>query len=229
MSTVRLATNSVGGTIQGQYGTYQPASDGTITVDTRDAATLLAAGMSYVANRGDSYTTPFGPAAATAGQIVASAALSNGAVAIANQPDIMRPVNFIFGPGTTALTAGTVSVTYIGNDQQTHTDVLSVVAPASTNITTPLSRGAVSISTIVAGGITGGTSPFVRADTTAAIAVPCDPGAQDFLLNNEIADSTRATLAATFAAASIGCVTVHTAPNGTHTYSLAYAYTSPNI
>ena len=228
MTTVRLASNGVGGTIQGSFGTYVVGSDGTVTVDSRDAPPLIAAGMGYLANRGDSYTTPIAPAAAASGQIVASGGLTNGSVSIANQPDIMRQVSFVIGAGTVAVTAGTVTVVYVGSDQQSHTDVLSAACAASGTTTQPLSRGVVSVTSVTIAGVTGGASPFIHGDTTALIAVPSDPGAQDFVLNNEIDDTGRQT-AGTFSTSSLGCTTLHAAPNGTHTYSLAFSYVSPVI
>lgn len=37
----------MGGTIQGEWGTYVEASDGTFTIDSRDAAALMAMGFTH--------------------------------------------------------------------------------------------------------------------------------------------------------------------------------------
>jgi hypothetical protein len=66
---------------------------------------------------------------ATAGRIVASVALANGALAIANQPDTARQVDARVDPGAAAITAGTLTVTYAANDgTAAQVDVLSLVA-----------------------------------------------------------------------------------------------------
>ena len=80
MSTVQLAGNGFGGLVQGNFGNYQAAADGTFTVDNRDAPALLTQGLSYVKQTSRSYTAPLAPAAATIGAVVASGALSNGSV-----------------------------------------------------------------------------------------------------------------------------------------------------
>lgn len=36
---------SIGGTIQGEYGTYTESADGTFTIDSRDAASLMTLGF----------------------------------------------------------------------------------------------------------------------------------------------------------------------------------------
>ena len=114
----------LGGVIQGAYGNYQPAADGTYTVDTRDVPPLLVAGFSYVKQVTNNYTLPLAPLAAAVGAIVASGALSNGTVALTAGTDVMRPVDFEVGTGTTAITAGTATITYVGNDGQTTVDAL---------------------------------------------------------------------------------------------------------
>lgn len=230
MAQVKLATNGIGGSvINGQFGNYQAASDGTVTVDSRDVPALLAAGMGYITNAGDFYTTPAAPAAATAGQIVASAALSTGAVSIANQPDVMRQVQFVFGTGTVAISAGAVSVTYVGQDQASHTDTLNPAVAASASVTISLSRGVASITTINVGSFTGGASPWIRADTTASIAVQSDPNAVDFVCNIEYDVAAKQTTPATFSTSSQGCIAPQNAPNATRTFSFAYAYLSPAV
>ena len=119
MPTVQIAPGAgqgLGGVIQGLWGTYTPAADGSYTVDGRDVPPLLAQGFNYVKSLTNFYTTPIAPLAATVGRVVASGALSNGTVAISNQPDVMRPVTVEVGTGTAAITAGNVAVTYTGND-----------------------------------------------------------------------------------------------------------------
>ena len=227
MPTVQMAGNGFGGVIQGNYGNYQAASDGTFTVDTRDAPSMLALGMNYVAYGNRAYTFPLAPAAAAAGGVVASGALSNGTVAVTTQPTAMRPVNVIVGTGTTAITAGTVAVTYIGNDGKSGTDTLPLAVAASASSTQALSRGVDTHTTIAVSGLVGGTSPFIRLDTTVALSLPVTPGAVDFSVTREY-DAGATVAVGALVASVLGSITPTTAPNGTVTYSFVYSYVSPN-
>jgi hypothetical protein len=181
--------------------------------------------MTYVRTQNAAYTLPLAPGAATVGQVVASGALSNGTVSVTHQPDTLRPVNVEVGTGTTAITAGTVAVTYIGNDGAVGTDTLSLACPLSSAVTQGLSRGVDTISSIVVAGVVGGTSPWLRLSTTAAVSLPVAPGAIDFSVNREY--DAGATVAIGALAAALGSITPTTAPNGTVTYSFGYTYTAP--
>lgn len=225
MPTIQLAGNGFGGIVQGNFGTYQAASDGTFTVDTRDAPEMLRLGMVYVKQAQRAYTAALAPAAAATGAIVASGALSNGTVAITANPDIMRPVAFEVGTGTGAITAGSIAVTYNANDGSVTTDTLTCVCPASSSTTQTLSKGVVSISSIVVSGLTGGTSPWRRANTTAALALPVDVGTVDLAVTREY--DAGATIAVGTLTTSLGCITPTTAPNSTVTYAFQYNFISP--
>lgn len=225
MTTVVLAGNGFGGTVQGNFGNYTVAADGTFTVDARDVPPLLTQGFSYVKQTGASYTTPIAPAAAAIAAIVSSGAISNGSVAVTHQPDVPRPVNVEVGTGTGAITAGTVAVTYVGNDGTTGTDTLSAVVGASAATTQGLSRGVVTISSIVVAGLVGGTTPWIRLSTTAAISLPVGQNAVDFAVTREY--DAGATIAIGALAAALGSITPTTAPNATVTYGFIYDYTSP--
>ena len=185
MSTIKLNGNGFGGVVQGAFGTYQAASDGSFTVDTRDAPSCLALGMEYVTQFSGNYTTPLAPAAAGVGAIVASGALSNGTVAVTAQPEVPRQVSVEVGTGTTAITAGSVAVTYLGNDGLSGTDTFSLVCTASASVTQFLSRGCVSISSVAVSGVVGGLSPWFRMSRTSMLAVPVPPGAIDIAFTRE--------------------------------------------
>lgn len=214
-----------GGLIQGAYGNYQPsASDGSYTVDSRDVPPLLAAGFSYVRTQQQAYTLPLAPAAASVGGIVSSVALSNGTLAITHQPDVMRPVNVEVGTGTTAITAGNVAVTYVANDGTTQTDNISTVIALSTAETVGLSKCVDTITSITVSGVVGGTSPWIRLSTTAALGLPLAPGAIDLAVTREY--DAGATIAIGTLGTALGSITPTTAPNATVTYSFFYTYTS---
>ena len=225
MPNVQLAGNGFGGYIQGNYGNYSIGVDGTFTVDTRDAPALLALGMSYTKMVSNSFTFPIVPPAAAIGAIVASGALSNGVVAVTAQPTVTRPVNVEVGTGTTAITAGTVAVTYRGNDGVVATDTFPLACALSSATTQGLSRGVVSISSIVVAVLVGGTSPWLRLSTTAALSLPVDPNTVDFAVNREY--DAGATIAVGTLGVSMGSIFPTTPPNGTATYSFGYTYTAP--
>jgi hypothetical protein len=220
------AAGGFGGLIQGEFGNYNVGADGTLVVDTRDVHALLARGVAFTKQISEAYTLPMAPAAATSGRVFASGALSNGTVAVANQPDVMRQVTVEVGTGTTAITAGNLAVTYAGNDGLTGTDTISLVCPLSASTTQFLSRGVVTISSMTVSGLVGGTAPWLRMSTTAAISLPVDQQPAAFVITREYdANATIAIGAVT--AATVGTVTPTTAPNGTVTYSFMYNYVSP--
>lgn len=227
MPTVQLAGNGFGGLIQGNFGNYQAGADGAFTVDTRDAPALILMGMVYTRHASSNYMTSVAPPAAAVGAIVASGALSNGSVAVALQPQVMRPVNVEVGTGTAAITAGTVAVTYRGNDGLVATDTLPLACAASAAVTQGLSRGVVNISSIVVAGLVGGTAPWLRLSTTPAVSLPVDPGAVDFAVLQEYDGAN--TIAVGPLAPALGSITPTTAPNGTLTYTFFYSYVSPTF
>jgi hypothetical protein len=220
MGTVVMAGNNVGGLVNGAYGTYTQAADGTFTVDTRDGPTFLTLGMTYINRRTAFYTTPKAPAAATVSQIVASAVLSNGALAIANQPDVPRPAQVVLGAGTLALTAGSVVIGYTANDGTLTTDTLSAVVSANATTTQLTSKGVVKIATAFVTNSAGGASPFIHVDTIGAISVPVDQNTVDFSVYAEYLNGTIETTGALIS--SLGSITPTTAPNGTNSYSFQY-------
>jgi hypothetical protein len=225
MGMVQLAGNGFGGVVQGNFGIYQVATDGTFTVDARDAPSMLTLGMAYTKQINTSYTLPLAPGAAAVGNIVASGALSNGTIAITANPDVMRPVNIEVGTGTLPITAGTIAVTYTGNDGTVGTDTFSAVCAASTAVTQGLSRGVSTISSIVASGVVGGVAPWRRMSTTAAVAVPVGANVIDVSFIREY--DAGATIALGTPGVALGSIAPTTAPNGTVTYSFAYDYVSP--
>lgn len=225
MATVQMAGNGFGGLLQGNYGTYTAAADGTFTVDTRDAPSMLALGMTYINKVVSMHGLLIAPAAAAVGHIVASGALSNGTVAVSAQPDVGRPVTVEVGTGTAAISAGTAVISYVGNDGQTDTDTFSLACAASTAVTQFLSRGALTISSITISGVTGGTSPWFRMSTTAAVSLPVTPGAVDFSVLKEY--DAGATIAVGALSPILGSITPTTAPNGTVSYGFVYTYVAP--
>jgi hypothetical protein len=215
------------GAFQGPFsGTVQAGTDGTFAIDPRDQNDALKAGYIPVRRNVFSFQpTPTAVAILTVGQIVASAALANGALTIANQPDVMRQVAMRIDPGTSAITAGTMTASYTANDGTTQTDALSLVATASTPFTSFLTKGVLVLQTPTIAGLVGGTSPKIELDTTAALAVPIPQGSVDVTVLKESHDSTLNSTLGTITNAGIW--TPNTAPNATHTFSVTYSTISP--
>lgn len=222
-TTVQMAGNNIGGIIQGNYGTYQQASDGTFTVDTRDVPTLLALGASYISKRSASYTTPLAPAAASATAYIASTTMSNGTVAIAAQPDVMRPAQLVItalaSPGPSA---GSVAIAYTGNDGVATTDTFSAVTVGVTPVTFQTSKGVAHFTSVTNSALAGGTAALTLG-SVAILSVPVDPGAKDFTETREAVASgvvSNGTVSATI----LGSITPTSAPNGTLVYSFGYTF-----
>lgn len=229
MPTVRLAT-TLGGFIRGLYGTYQVGSDGTATVDSRDAPPLMANGVgAYLANRQGQYTTPRAPAVASATQIVANAALANGTLTVANQPDVMRQVNFVWTAGTVAISAGSVAIPYTSNDGRSLTENAALALAAGATGTYNLSYGCTHIGAPIITGLTGGAAPTRQMGTTAFIAVPIDPQSTGYATVAEAANGVMETGGWTDSAVSIGCVQPNTALGTTNTYSIFFNFVAPVI
>lgn len=218
--------SGIGGLIQGAYGTYQPNTDGTYTIDSRDAPPLLTLGWQYLPQYTLAYNTPVAPAAATTGEFVASAALSDGALTVANQPDVLRQANVVIGAGTAAITAGEVTVVFIGNDGVTTTQNVSAILASGAVSTNSLSKAIAHISSAYVGGLAGGGSPYVRIDSTSALGVPVPPNAVDVSFLKEDTNAGDEAVG-TPVSGVLGTITPTTAPNGTHTFSWLYSSIAP--
>jgi len=225
MATVKLNVATIGSSvIYTQYsGTVVPASDGTVTVDTRDVKSLLSAGAVYVNARAAGQFVSI-PAVGTAAAIVSSVALANGTLTIAAQPDVPRQLGLRVDPGSGTITAGSGVITYVANDGTTTIDTIALSTAAL--FTTNTSKGVCHLTSAVISGLTGGSSPKVQMDTTNYLACMVDTGYTDFLLlkaNIDSVDNAGSTVATAAA-----CVSPSTAPNGTHNYSFYYSYLMPN-
>lgn len=132
MATVKLlAPVNSGSTINGAQtsATYTIASDRTVTVDSRDAISLLSIGYSYAVLATQRLFVS-SPLPADLVSIVAAAAAANGAATIAAQPVHARKLQYRF-----AYTSGALTATYttVGFDQDGNaiTEVGSVTALAA--------------------------------------------------------------------------------------------------
>lgn len=209
-------------------GILQVGAGGVVTVNGGGAApfditALLDAGASY-ANTEMRQVAVTTPAAASAALIVHSVTASAGALTIAAQPDVMRQAFVRIDPGTSAITAGVVTVVYVANDGTTQTDVISLVTAASTVLSTNFSKGVLSVSSAtIATNFVGGATPKIQIGTNANLAVPVNQNASNFSLVYE-QDDTTVTLGS---GAGYGIVTPVNAPNATHSYSFGYTFVAP--
>lgn len=225
MSTVKMNASAIGGLIQTAFsGNIQVPTDGVVTVDSRDAITLLTKGATYI-NAVTRSARISAPIAGAVGQIMASAAATNGTKTIANQPDVARLCSVRIDPGTTAITAGNVAVTYLAVDGSTQVDNLSAVTGVTTISSQNLSKGMVHANSIVITGMAGGASPGIQVDTLNALGVAVDSGYVDFsVVALKVDDADSGLVSTSSAAASF---TPSTTPNGTHNYDVWYSYNGP--
>jgi len=228
MTTVRMNANAIGGTINlSNTGSVTVPTDGIVTVDVRDAPFLLAAGAAYINTVSRYFGVPVAPAAATAGRLVASTALANGTLSIAHQPDVPRQGVLRIDPGTSAITAGSVTTSYTANDGTATVDTVSAVMPGTTVVSSITSKGILVLSSVVVAGIVGGASPLVQLNDTNSLSVPVDPGFTDFAPVLGLLDG--AAHGQSAVASSAASFTPSTAPNGTHTFGMYYNCTVPIV
>ena len=225
MSQVQLNASSIGGVLQTQFsGNVAVPANGLITVDTRDAPALLSRGASYV-NVITRWTSIGAARAGSAGRVVASTSLGNGTLSIANQPDFPRQLAVRADPGTLAISAGNVALTYVGNDGVTRTDNISLITGASTIVSTLTSRGVMTLTSAVVTALAGGASPAIQINDTNSLGLAVDAGFVGFSVIKEVDDATNVTIGTV--ASTAASIVPSTTPNGTHTYGFGYSYTMP--
>jgi hypothetical protein len=241
-ATVKMfAPTGAGGMIEtANSGNVFVATDGTVSVNPADVKDLMALGYQFALTTHDWYTTPCAPAAASAAVTVASAALSNGSLTIAAQPDVPRQLQAIVNPGTTAISAGNLALSYTANDGAPQVDNFSLVmvagaAAGTIKATFQTSKGVEHLASAVVSGVVGGTTPAIQIGTNALLALPVSPRFQDFAVTKETAIAVAATSGlSTGTDETVGTVTASggliaptTAPDGTHALSFGYNYVSP--
>lgn len=213
-------------------GQVAAGSDGAFTIDIRDLPEAQRAGFSVVFNAimqanfvgGTTAALALGPLAANANAQFSSAAASNGSIAIAAQPDYPRQVQWVFFPGTSLTSAGTLSLFYNANDGTVlQTDNFSLITAASTNISGQATKGVAHMTSMAITGLVGGNSPTIQIGTTAALAVPILAGTQDAAILGEAMDSAGTTTANVGTLTNAGIYTPHTAPTASHTYQVNYS------
>lgn len=242
MATVKLfAPAGSGGSIQTAFsGTVFVQSDGTVTVDARDVANLVQLGYEFAITRHAVYVTPCMPIAAAAAVTVASATISNGTLSIAAQPDVPRQLQTIINPGTTAITAGNLALTYTANDGTTQVDNSSLImaagaAAGTITATFTTSKGVEHLTSAIVTGLVGGTTPGIQVGVNAVIALPLDPRFVDLVVTKETKMAITATSGVSTGTdeavgsviASGGLITTTSAPNAALYFALHYTWVMP--
>lgn len=222
-----IGSSNLGSVIQGNGGTYAVASDGTFIANASDVPDLLKIGCVYVQAVTKSYGQTPAVATATVGKFVASTTLANGSFTVAAQPDVPRQGQFVIGAGTVAISAGTISLTYIANDGSTQTDVLSLVTPVSGTATLFTSKGMIHINTPTAAGLVGGATPYIYMSSTSVLSVPVDFNTKDVTFIKETIDTGDEAIG-TVNANTLASIQPTVVPNGTHTYSWLYTQNTPD-
>jgi len=225
--TITLDATAIGGTIYpgGSAARIPVPANGRVTVTADIVVPLIVAGAKYVGSNARSQAILGAPRAASAGRIVASTALANGTLSIANQPDVPRQLSVRFDTGTSAVTGGNLALRYVGNDGVDTTENISAVAPASTLLTVTTSKGVVSVTSAIVTGVAGGASPKIQVNDTNSLSVQVDPSFTGVVFNQTFADSVAEGQSAV--ASSAASWTPSTTPNGTHTYGASYSYSAP--
>lgn len=190
-----------------------------------DIPGLLAAGATFGSKRNVWYN-PAVIKAASIQNVVTSVALSNGALTIAAQADVPRPLQGVLFPGAAAMTAGTLTMVYKDSDGGTTTDVQSLITGSGVNLTFTTSKGVATLTSATVAAIAGGSSPGIQLGMNANISVPADVGATGITFYKATMDDTNDVLPAQPIAANPRIITPNTAPNATHTYGFGYSYWS---
>lgn len=204
-------------------GDVVAGADGTFTIDPRDTAFAMANGYVPARTEHRFYRTPYAPATAVPGLTFASAALSNGTKAIAANVAEMRPVQAVVLPGTTAITAGTLTLTYDACDgTASQVDALSLATAASATKTLNASKGVMRMRSQIVTGLTGGTSPTFYIGTTDTLSVPVPPGAQDAAIICEWLDGALVSTANAGTLTAAGVYTPNSVPSTAHNFAVSY-------
>jgi hypothetical protein len=230
---VMIPVGAVPESFQGPYsGTVLPsATDGSITIDTRDIAVAMNAGFLPAFTRVRNYQTAHAPAAASSSTIVSSVTMVNGSLTIAAQPDQSRQLQFVVSTGTVSITAGTLVVgPYTANDGSTQTDNISLAAVGSAAATFTTTKGVLKIQGAQLLGLlpASGINQTIIGGTNAVISVPIGAHSQDVTILKEELDGADQSGTNAGTLTNAGLYTPHTAPNGTHLYGLDYTTLSVN-
>lgn len=224
---VSLDATQIGGTILpgGAEARKVVGTTGVISVKGIDAPSFVQAGAKFIQAKQVQSASIIAPRAASAGRLVASVALANGTLSIANQPDVPRQGILVIDPGTSAISAGNVAITYVANDGTTVVDNKTTVTPASTIASQTTSKGIVSLTSVIVTALAGGASPKVQLNDSNSLSMTVPPYFSSFSLTRTYADGV--VNGTTAVASSAASYTPSTTPNATVTYQAIARVNAP--
>lgn len=224
---VSLDATQIGGTILpgGAEARKVVGTTGVISVKGIDAPSFVQAGAKFIQAKQVQGASIIAPRAASAGRLVASVALANGTLSIANQPDVPRQGILVIDPGTSAISAGNVAITYVANDGTTVVDNKTTVTPASTIASQTTSKGIVSLTSVIVTALAGGASPKVQLNDSNSLSMTVPPYFSSFSLTRTYADGV--VNGTTAVASSAASYTPSTTPNATVTYQAIARVNAP--
>lgn len=230
-------TQAIGSPGQGYYSnnnTYQADGAGLIIggsnaqgsfvgIQGGDVVNLINNGALPAQRRNDVFNLGI-VAAALATYVVASVAMSNGALTIVKSPDVPRQLAFVVNTGAT-ITAGALTLVYTTNTGVPQTDTLSLIAAGSVAVTLTSSKGCARLTSATVSGLVGGTSPNIQGGINAVLALPVDGNVAGLTVTAATVDAVSDVLPAQ-SGTDKSLITPNTAPNGTHTYTFGATYFS---
>lgn len=135
------------------------------------------------------HDTMTAPLAADLIYIKAAATPANGAITIAHQPDYPRKfqVRVVLGtPGTTNITAGTLTLVGVNASGQTITEVISLVTAVSVTLTTANAYAHLTSGTVANYAANGsGTGNTLGIGQATALGLSVPPGFTNLTVNKE--------------------------------------------
>lgn len=190
-------------------------------------ATINALILALAANSlaADSITMA-APIAAELVSVKAAATPANGAITIAAQPDYPRKlqVRVVIGTTTTtAITAGTLTLLGLNAAGQVITETLSLIANASTTLTTANAFARLTSGTVAAYAAAGsGTGNTLGIGVATALGLTLPPGFSNLIVFKENLNNADEAVGTVDTVA--GTIIPTTVPNATNNYRFWYTY-----
>jgi hypothetical protein len=230
--TIRLCVpTGLSGTVQTREGnTYTVGVDGTITVQNSEAIPLIAAGfLPYCPEvKHERFSAPI---AAELVAVKAAATPANGAITLAAQikfPSKLS-VRIVLGtPGTTDITAGTLTLVGTNAQGQPVTEVISLVTGASVTRTTAnvfatLTAASCLVAAYAANGSGTGNTLGIGHSTNLGLALPV--GFVGLVVFKAMVDAVDEAVGTVDPLA--GSIAPTTAANAAHNYDFWYSFGQP--
>ena len=242
MSITMIAPAGMSGVVNGNAANYTIGSDGTITnVASGDVLALIRAGFRLFSTFVDRVFI-CSPLPADLISIVAAVTPSDVALTIAAQPPHARKlqIRIVIGTTTTtAITAGTLTLVGVDQDNNAVTEVISLIENASATVKSAHAYAGLTSATVANYAANGsGTGNTVGIGLSNDFGVPTAPGVVDFTLlkaskttkvlgtSTVTADDVASTATVDTVARTVASTTVPAA-NGLVDYDFTYSWGAP--